>query len=153
MKDKYGGVIFEVDGTSFKYRPAPATDLHDIKVFCFNGKAEFFKIDFGRFVEHHANYYDTDMNLLPFGEADLLPIPDAAIRIPDTISKMLTMAEKLSSNIPFLRVDFYDVDGRIYFGELTFYPASGMGKFTPDKYNEVLGQMLHLSTQRQGGNI
>ena len=141
---KRGGVIFEVDGTSFKCRPAPAMDLHDIKIFCFNGKAEFFKIDFGRFVEHHANYYDTDMNLLPFGEADMLPIPDAPIRIPDTISKMLTMAEKLSVDIPFLRVDFYDVDGRIFFGELTFYPASGMGKFVPEEYDTVLGREIEL---------
>ena len=95
-------------------------------------------------MEHHANYYDTDMNLLPFGEADLLPIPDAPIRIPDTISKMLSMAEKLSADIPFLRVDFYDVDGRIFFGELTFYPASGMGKFVPEEYDTVLGREIEL---------
>ena len=142
MKDKNGGGIFEVNGASFNSRPAPATDLHDIKIFCFNGKADFFKIDFGRFVEHHANYYDTDMNLLSFGEADLLPIPDAPIRIPDTISKMLTMAENLSADKPFLRVDFYDVDGRIYFGELTFYPTSGMGKSSPGEYDKIIGRKL-----------
>ena len=43
-------------------------ELKDYKFFCFHGKVRFFKVDFGRFVEHHANYYDTDGNLLPFGE-------------------------------------------------------------------------------------
>ena len=108
------------------------------------GKQDFFKIDFGRFVEHHANYYGLDRHLLPFGEVDLCPIPDAPIRIPGTISKRLTMAEKLSSGIPFLRVDFYDVDGRIFFGELTFYPASGMRRFTPDEYDGILGSYLDV---------
>ena len=133
-----------MEGNSYFCKSIDSTDIHDIKIFCFNGKARFFKIDFGRFVEHHANYYGLDRHLLPFGEADFCPMPDAPIRIPGTISKMLTMAEKLSSGIPFLRVDFYDVDGRIFFGELTFYPASGMGRFTPDEYDAVVGRKINL---------
>ena len=51
-------------------------ELKDYKFFCFNGKVRFFKVDFGRFVEHHANYYDTDGNLLPFGEKSFEPDPN-----------------------------------------------------------------------------
>ena len=146
MSDNGGRVIDDkvhsFNGITETY--GASDELSDYKWFCFNGKAEFFKIDFGRFVDHHANYYDTNMNMLPFGEADFLPIPDAPIRIPDTISKMLAMAEKLSSGIPFLRVDFYEVDGRIYFGELTFYPASGMGQFAPPQYDTILGRKIEL---------
>lgn len=50
-------------------------ELKDYKFFCFNGKVKFFKVDFGRFVEHHANYYDTDGNMLPFGENSFEPDP------------------------------------------------------------------------------
>lgn len=118
--------------------------LNDYKLFCFNGKCQFFKIDFGRFVDHHANYYDTNLRLLPFGEPQYPPILDAPIDIPPTIHEMFALAENLSVGIPFLRVDFYDVDGRIYFGELTFYPASGMGGFEPKEWDERIGDMITL---------
>ena len=140
--EKTEGVIIESEG--FTYESITEKELHDIKIFCFNGKPKFFKIDFGRFVEHHANYYDTDLKLMPFGEANLAPIPEAEITIPSTIHKMFDLAKKLSTGYPFLRVDFYDVNGRIYFGELTFYPAGGMGKFTPEEYDAVLGREIEL---------
>ena len=57
---------------------------------------------------------------------------------------MISLAERLSKNEPFLRVDFYNVEGKIYFGELTFYPASGFGKWTPDKADEMIGEYLKL---------
>lgn len=148
---KQGGGIFSIQSTEFAQRSAEITDLHDIKIFCFQGEAQFFKIDFGRFVEHHANYYDRDLNLLPFGELAFPPKPSISVKIPNTIHKMFALAEILSKNIPFLRVDFYDVNGHIYFGEMTFYPASGLGRFTPDRYDEILGKMLTLPGKKQGG--
>lgn len=114
-------------------------------MFCFNGKCKLFKVDFNRFVDHHANYYDTHLQLLPFGEANYPPVPDAPIDIPPTIHQMFALAEKLSSNIPFLRVDFYDVNNRIYFGELTFYPASGLGRFTVGEWDIRLGDLIDLN--------
>ena len=107
-------------------RNPASVGLLDYKFFCFNGKVRFFKVDFGRFVEHHANYYDTDGNLLPFGEKDFEPDSTYPIELPDNLSEMISLAERLSENEPFLRVDFYNVKGNVYFGELTFYPASGM---------------------------
>ena len=126
-------------------------ELLDYKFFCFNGKVKFFKVDFGRFVEHHANYYDTDGNLLPFGEVLCPPDPAYSIDLPTNLSDMITLAERLSKNEPFLRVDFYNVNVNIFFGELTFYPSSGFGDFTSEEWDLIIGDMLVLP--ETGGNI
>ena len=57
---------------------------------------------------------------------------------------MISLAEKLSANEPFLRVDLFNVNGKIYFGELTFYPASGMGRWTPDEADIKIGGYLQI---------
>lgn len=118
--------------------------MKDYKFFCFNGRVRFFKVDFGRFVEHHANYYSPDGKLLDFGEADFAPVPSAGIVLPANLRDMVVSAEQLAKGEPFLRVDFYNVGGKIYFGELTFYPASGMGKWTSDEVDRELGDYLRL---------
>ena len=126
-------------------------DLYDYKFFCFGGAVKCFKVDYDRFIEHHANYFDKNGNILPFGEADLPPIYDKNIKMTKNLEKMCELAEKLTARKPFLRADFYDVEGNIYFGELTFYPASGMGKFTDDSWDECLGEWLELSNNINGG--
>lgn len=140
--DTGGGKYLIVNGEITELK-TEYDELKDYKFFCFNGKVKFFKVDFGRFVEHHANYYDTDGHLLPFGEKGLEPNPNYSIELPKNLREMLSLAERLSKNIPFLRVDFYNVNGKIYFGELTFYPASGFGKWTPDKADEMIGEYLN----------
>lgn len=125
-------------------------DLKDYKFFCFGGVAKCFKVDFDRYIEHHANYYDMQRNLLDFGEAAYPPNDKKKLDInPETLEEMQRLAEKLSADIPFLRADFYDVDGRIYFGELTFYPASGFGKFTSEQSDQLMGKWISI---RGGGN-
>lgn len=124
-------------------------ELFDYKFFCFNGFVKCFKVDFGRFVDHHANYYDRDCKLLPFGESLLMPNPDYAHKFPDNIDDMIAMAEKLSTGIPFARVDMYNVKNRIYFGEITFHPGSGFVPFSPDIWDYKLGEWLSLP-QRNG---
>lgn len=119
-------------------------ELRDYKFFSFNGKVKFFKVDFNRFTHHQANYYDTNGKLLNFGEEICPPDYDKKIILPDSINDMIKLAEKLSAGCPFLRVDFYDVDGKIYFGELTLYPASGFGKFEPEEWDELIGLYLDL---------
>lgn len=127
-----------------QYLEDESGELHDFKFFCFNGKARVFKLDFGRFTEHHANYYDSKGKLLPFGEAGLPPVPQKMLHIPQNLSSMIDVAEKLSQGIPFLRVDLYNVNGHIYFGELTFFPASGFGRFTSEEWDAKLGLMIQL---------
>lgn len=119
-------------------------DLLDYKFFCFNGKVRFFKVDFGRFVDHHANYYSPEGELLEFGEQGLDPDPNYPIELPKNLKEMISLAEKLSMNEPFLRVDLFNVNGKIFFGELTFYPASGMLPWTPEEADKEIGIYLKL---------
>lgn len=121
-------------------------DLMDFKFFCFNGKVKFFKVDFGRFIEHHANYYSPNGEIQNFGESDYPPIENFSIILPQNLFDMVSLAEQLSKGHPFLRVDFYNVNGNIFFGELTFYPASGMGKFTPIGTDSVLGELIEFDS-------
>ncbi len=128
-----------------KYMKDDSTgDLRDYKFFCFNGKVKYYKVDFDRFVCHRANYYDVNDNIMEFGEAICPPDPTKDIVLPKTIEKMKILAEKLSQDCPFLRVDFYDVNGKIYFGELTFYPDSGFGKIIPNVWDEKLGRLINI---------
>lgn len=119
-------------------------DLRDYKFFCFNGKVKFFKIDFGRFVDHHANYYSPEGKLLPFGEKGFEPDPSHIEVMPNNLSRMIDIAQKLSNGFKFLRVDLYNVNENIYFGELTFYPAAGIGSFAPEKWDKTIGSWLNI---------
>ena len=123
-------------------------ELRDYKFFCFNGQCKCFKVDFDRFIEHHANYYDAQGNILEFGELAYSPVYEKEIQLPNNLSRMVELANQLSSSIPFLRVDFYEVNGKVYFGELTFYPASGLGKFTSDEWDLRLGEWIKFSSDR-----
>ena len=122
-------------------------DLFDYKFFCFNGKVQFFKIDFGRFSEHRANYYSREGVFQDFGEAAFPRKKDANIQLPDNLELMIKLSETLSKGEPFLRVDFYDVNGNIYFGELTFFPSSGFGKWDKPEADLMLGRQLQLPSK------
>ena len=116
----------------------------DYKFFCFNGVAKCFKVDYDRFKDHRANYYTPQGELMRFGEMVCLPDFDRDVRLPKNREKMIALAEKLSQGHPFLRVDFYELGDEIYFGELTFYPASGFGPFVPEEWDERLGEWIKL---------
>lgn len=125
--------------------------LKDYKFFCFDGKVKCFKIDFDRETIHHANYYDRQGRLLPFGESICPPDNNRSIEMPKQLEKMISLSEELSKGIDFLRVDFYSIlDEELKFGELTFFPASGFGKFDPAEWDEKLGEWLELS-ENMGG--
>lgn len=122
-------------------------DLKDYKFFVFNGVVKCFKIDFNRQTDHHANYYDRNGQLLPFGEKAYPPQPEKCLEVPATFTKMIELAEKIAEKHNFVRVDFYDHNGKILFGEITFFPASGMGQFTPNEWDYKLGKWLKLPTE------
>lgn len=119
-------------------------DARDYKFFCFDGEVKCFKVDFDRFSEHHANWYDRNAKLLPYGEQICPPCPDRQLELPECLAEMMDLAGRLSRGIPFLRVDFYCVNSRIYLGELTFYPASGLLPFTDDAWDLIMGSWLTL---------
>ena len=118
--------------------------LKDYKFFCFGGEVKFFKVDLNRFTNHHANYYDRNWNLEEFWESQYPVDYSTQVVPPCNFDKMLTYAEKLSEGIPFVRVDLYNIDGDIYFGELTFFPTSGAVPFSPPEWNDKIGDMLKL---------
>ena len=77
------------------------------------------------------------------------PYKNVPSRIIAELKMMISVCEKLSDKFPFVRVDLYNVDGKIYFGELTFYPASGYGKFEPGEWNYKLGNLLKLPLEKR----
>lgn len=127
---------------------AEGDDLHDYKLFCFNGECKFFKIDFDRFTHHRANYYDKNKQLMPMYGGTFLPDHSRDIYIPSSMDKMIELAERLSTGFPHVRVDFYDVGDKIYFGELTFFHCSGLEPFYPEEWDKTLGDWLILPEKR-----
>ena len=119
-------------------------ELRDYKFFCFNGEPRILKVDYNRFIEHRANYYDVNKNLLLFGEEICPPDYNKKIEFPDNLDDMVQIARKIAQSIPFVRVDLYNVNSQIYFGEITFFPASGTGKFTSLEWDYKLGDMIQL---------
>ena len=118
-------------------------ELPDYKFFCFNGIARALFIATERSNESEEtkfDFYDMDFNHLPFtnGHPNANVIPAK----PETFDKMKELAEKISKGIPLLRVDFYEVDGKVYFGELTFSHWSGMIPFKPEEWDRKLGDMI-----------
>lgn len=126
------------------------TELKDYKVFNFNGNPEIIQVDFGRFKEHKRNLYDTDWQYI---EAAIEYPTDPEIKIdrPRQLTQMLRLAKILSKDIPFLRTDFYSIEDKLYFGEMTFFHESGFGKFEPEKFEEEIGEKLKIRTNIQGG--
>lgn len=119
-------------------------DLVDYKFFCFNGEPKVLKIDYDRETKHHANYYDADMQLLPFYKKSSRPDNPKKFVKPENYDKMLAIARALSKNIPFVRVDLYNLNGKIYFGEITFFPSSGFEPLTDPDWDYKLGSWIHL---------
>lgn len=121
-------------------------ELKDYKFFCFNGDPKFFKVDFDRHTNHRANYYDKNWNFLPFYEKSYPHDKSKKLVIPYNFEEMIEIAKKLSENIPFVRIDLYNINGMVYFGEITFFPSSGLGIIEPTEWDKSLGDMLVLPT-------
>jgi len=120
------------------------TELKDYKVFCFGGKPAYILVDFNRTKGHNRNIYDTKWQYVPFVMNRYYPDPSIIFNKPTCCDEMLDIARELSKNHPFLRVDFYIVENRLYIGELTFFPGTGLIIFEPPEYNTILGRLLEL---------
>ncbi|MEH7086682.1 ATP-grasp fold amidoligase family protein [Neobacillus drentensis] len=120
------------------------TDLKDYKFMCFNGKVKCSFVCLNRNSPHGLNidFYDLYWNIMPFER--YYPKSGTTINKPINYDKMIELAEILSKDIPFVRIDFYEVDGKLYFGELTLYPGSGFEEFTPKSFDELLGSWINL---------
>ncbi len=123
-----------------------STDLCDYKFMCFNGKVKCTFVCSDRSSELKVTFFDNNWQILPFERSH--PASKTIINKPLNFELMIKLAEKLSKDIPFLRVDFYEIDGKVYFGELTFYPGSGFESFQPSEWDTKLGQWIILPTER-----
>ena len=121
--------------------------LKDYKFMCFNGEVKCSFICSNRNSQKGLNidFYDMDWNLLPFQRH--YPRSGILIPKPKNFDKMVEISERLSRNIPFVRVDFYETNGQLYFGELTFHPGSGYEEFTPESYDYLLGSWIKLPSK------
>ena len=90
---------------------------------------------------------------MPFGEVICPPDYNRELKMPSNIGEMTNKAEQIASSInnAFVRIDLYNINGQIYFGEITFYPASGVGKFEPDEWDLKLGELIDLQGVNGGG--
>lgn len=122
------------------------TDLEDYKFYCFNGKAQFVMICIGRNTSEKTQYYfmDKDWKIMKINAYGLNAPENLNIEKPANIREMFNYAEKLSKTFPFVRVDLYNVDGKIYFGELTFTPAGCVDNKYIGDAQKVLGDMIKL---------
>lgn len=121
-----------------------ANNSKEYKIFCFNGKADFVLIELDYFGKKPKRaFYDRD-----FVETDFKigTMPKVSLdKKPENFDKMIELADKLSKPFPFVRADFYDVAGKIYFGELTFYSGGGFSKIYPKEWDKKLGDKLKLN--------
>lgn len=121
-------------------------DLRDFKFMCFNGEPKLFYITSNNQKRrgYNIDYFDLQGNHLKIEKSGNPNNVQNRPSIPEKLKEMITIAKKLAKNTYFLRVDFYEVDYRIYVGELTFFDFAGFGKFKPENYNKILGDWIEL---------
>lgn len=119
-------------------------ELKDYKLMCFNSKVKASFVCSDRFSKDglKVTFYDSDWKRLPFERH--YPASKVDIDKPKSYEEMVHLAEKLSENMKFVRMDFYEINGKVYFGEFTFYPGSGFEEFNPPEWDEELGKWIEL---------
>lgn len=126
------------------------TELKDYKFFCFDGVPKVMFIASDRAnpnEETKFDFFDMDFQHLPFTNGH----PNAKIppKKPQSFEKMKELAARLSEGIPQVRVDFYDINGKIYFGEMTFFHWSGLMPFKPESWDEKMGDWIKLPKKEE----
>lgn len=151
----YKNVVKKVFAEEFVESRPEVKDLPDYKWYCFNGEPKYCQVIQDRNSHETIDFFDTEWNHQGF--VGLNPTADNATlapKRPTNLDAQIRIARELSKGIPFLRIDLYEAGDKTFFGEATFYPASGFGQFKPEQYNERLGRMLNLpgENRRQSYN-
>lgn len=115
----------------------------DYKVLCFNGKAKLIEVHTGRFADHKQDFYDIKWNKTEISQGT--PRSTIIVNKPKILEKMLQLSEILSQNTYHVRIDWYVVENKLYFGEITFFDASGFCPFDKEKDELMLGDWIDLS--------
>lgn len=121
------------------------SELRDYRFFCFNGEPKFITVDFSitNKEKTRRNLYDLDWNLM---DEEITYPKELTIKVnkPEKFDEMIILSKKISADFPHARVDFYYIEGKIIFGELTFFHQSGMGKIRPEEFDREMGEWLQL---------
>ena len=120
-------------------------ELADYKIHNFNGDPKVILVCTNRFKESglREDFYSNTWEHLAVQRPGY-PNAENPLKRPAELDKMLELAKILAKDIPFVRTDFYVVNGDIYFGELTFYPASGFSAFEPERFDELFGDWIDI---------
>lgn len=116
-------------------------DIADYKIMCYGGEPKIVVLDKDRYTHHRRNFYTPEWKFLDVSSDH--EYAGDIYQEPRNWNRMLEVARILSKDFPYVRVDLYNVDGKIYFGELTFYPWSGYVKFYPDSFDYELGRYFN----------
>lgn len=128
--------------------------LIDYKFYCFDGKPYYCQVIQDRDTEETIDFYDMDWNHMPFvglktgvgNSKNFLPKPTA-------LEGMINICQQLSKGLSFARIDLYQIKDVEYFGEITFFPNSGLGTFKPDDWNSIMGSLVKLPVGQNGGGV
>ncbi len=120
-------------------------ELSDYKFFCFNGEPKYCQVIANRKVKETIDFFNMEWDHQDFvGLNPKCTNAEIPALKPTKLEEMIEIAKALSVGIPFLRVDLYYINGKVYFGETTFFPYGGVGCFTPEEWDENLGRMILL---------
>ena len=122
--------------------PDGESDINDYKFFCFDGKPEMLFVATDRSDDCRFDFYDMDFNHLDI--VNIHPHSDKPIEKPECFEEMKELAEKLTKGFKFVRLDLYEINGKVYFGEYTFFHAGGFWPFHPEEYEYKYGDMIKL---------
>ena len=120
----------------------PEKSVEDYKFFCFNGEPKVMFIATDRATDCRFDFFDMDFNHLDI--KNLHPNADKLIAKPEKFEEMKEIAAKLSRGMKFVRIDLYQLNGRIYFGEYTFFHGGGFAPFYPNEWEQKLGSWINL---------
>jgi hypothetical protein len=112
----------------------------DFKFFTYHGRVHFIQLDRGRFSGHKRNFYDREWNILPVSKLNHPPPISEPVSKPENLGEMINLAEKIGAQFDFVRVDLYSPPQGILFGEVTFYPSSGLQAFIPKDWDYKFGE-------------
>ena len=121
---------------------------NDYKLNYFNGQLEYVYVSYDREGVNARCVFDNDWNVLPFywgnsNQEEYIPCP-VAIPAPKSLDKMKEIGHKIAQFFKYVRVDFYDVDGQLFIGEITLHHGGGFDRFRPCEYDAIYGKKLNL---------
>lgn len=114
----------------------------DYKVLCFNGKAKLIELHRGRFDNHTQDFYDINWNKTDISQDGITS--DIIYERPNKLEEMIRLSEKIAQGIPHVRIDWFIINDKLYFGEITFFDGSGLDPFDKKEYDYMLGSWINL---------